>query len=143
MFCGLLLSSCVDMDLSPKDSPSEASVWSDPTMAEQVVTGVYKNLNHIPNDPYNMWMDLFTGMMDRDANWSNFGILRWGTWKDDKYFQFNAGTAANPVMEYNGLRQMWGQATYHYLWGGDHYNLWPIPLNEIQMNPNIKQNPGW
>ena len=46
-------------------------------------------------------------------------------------------------MEYNGLRQMWGQATYHYLWGGDHYNLWPIPLNEIQMNPNIKQNPGW
>ena len=75
MFCGLLLSSCVDMDLSPKDSPSEASVWSDPTMAEQVVTGVYKNLNHIPNDPYNMWMDLFTGMMDRDANWSNFGIL--------------------------------------------------------------------
>ena len=99
MFCGLLLSSCVDMDLSPKDSPSEASVWSDPTMAEQVVTGVYKNLNHIPNDPYNMWMDLFTGMMDRDANWSNFDILRWGTWKDDKYFQFNAGSAANPVME--------------------------------------------
>ena len=75
MFCGLLLSSCVDMDLSPKDSPSEASVWSDPTMAEQVVTGVYKNLNHIPNDPYNMWMNLFTGIMDRDANWSNFGIL--------------------------------------------------------------------
>ena len=72
-----------------------------------------------------------------------FDILRWGTWKDDKYFQFNAGSAANPVMEYNGLRQMWGQATYHYLWGGDHYNLWPIPLNEIQMNPNIKQNPGW
>ena len=53
-----------------------------------------------------MWMNLFTGLMDRDANWSNFGILRWGTWKDDKYFQFNAGTAANPVMEYNGLRQM-------------------------------------
>lgn len=90
-----------------------------------------------------MWMDLFTGMMDRDANWSNFGILRWGTWKDDKYFQFNAGSAANPVMEYNGLRQIWGQATDHYLWGGDHYNLWPIPLNEIQMNPNIQQNPGW
>ena len=65
------------------------------------------------------------------------------TWKDDKYFQFNAGSAANPVMEYNGLRQIWGQATYHYLWGGDDYNLWPIPLNEIQMNPNIQQNPGW
>ena len=90
-----------------------------------------------------MWMNLFTGLMDRDANWSNFDILRWGTWKDDKYFQFNAGTAANPVMEYNGLRHMWGQATYHYLWVGDYYNLWPIPLNEIQMNPNIQQNPGW
>ena len=71
-----------------------------------MLIGVYKNLNHIPNDPYNMWMNLFTGIMDRDANWSNFGILRWGTWKDDKYFQFNAGTAANPVMEYNGLRQI-------------------------------------
>ncbi|MGN0232499.1 MAG: RagB/SusD family nutrient uptake outer membrane protein [Muribaculaceae bacterium] len=21
--------------------------------------------------------------------------------------------------------------------------MWPIPLNEIQMNPNIQQNPGW
>ena len=43
----------------------------------------------------------------------------------------------------NGLRQVWGQATYHYAWGGDHYWLYPIPYNETQMNPNMEQNPGW
>jgi hypothetical protein len=21
--------------------------------------------------------------------------------------------------------------------------LWPLPLNEISLNPNLKQNPGW
>lgn len=24
-----------------------------------------------------------------------------------------------------------------------HYDLWPIPIHEINANPNLKQNPGW
>lgn len=65
--------------------------------------------------------------------------LRWKTWKDKKFFTYDD----NGTQVVNGLRQVWGQATYHYAWGGDHYWLYPIPYNEIQMNPNIVQNPGW
>ena len=25
----------------------------------------------------------------------------------------------------------------------DYYYLYPIPLNQMVLNPNIKQNPGW
>ena len=65
--------------------------------------------------------------------------LRWKTWKDKKFFTYDD----NGTQVVNGLRQVWGQATYHYAWGGDHYWLYPIPYNETQMNPNIVQNPGW
>ena len=72
---GLLLAGCVDMDLPPKNQPSEGEVWSDATMAQQTVTGLYNGLNHLYDDGYNMWFDCFSSIMDRDANWSNFGML--------------------------------------------------------------------
>ena len=43
----------------------------------------------------------------------------------------------------NGLRQVWGTPTYTYTWGGDQYWSLPIPIREIQMNPNMQQTPGW
>ncbi|WP_456088669.1 RagB/SusD family nutrient uptake outer membrane protein [Parabacteroides sp.] len=72
---GLFLAGCVDMDLTPKNQPSEGEVWADATMAEQTVTGLYNGLNHLYNDNYNMWFDCFSATMDRDANWRNFGML--------------------------------------------------------------------
>lgn len=81
---GLLLSGCVDMDLTPKNQPSEGEVWIDATMAEQTVTGIYNGLNHLYNDNYNMWFDCFSSVMDRDANWRNFGMLfGWQTTSGD------------------------------------------------------------
>ena len=68
-----------------------------------------------------------------------FDELRWKTWKDKKFATYDD----NGKQVVNGLRQVWGQATYHYAWGGDHYWLYPIPYNETQMNPNMEQNPGW
>ena len=71
---GLFFTGCVDMDLTPKNQPSEGEVWADATMAEQTVTGLYNGLNHLYNDNYNMWFDCFSAVMDRDANWRNFGM---------------------------------------------------------------------
>jgi hypothetical protein len=60
-----------------------------------------------------------------------FDELRWKTWKDKAFF------------EGNGMREVWGLATYTYRWVGDQNWLWPIPLVEMQMNENLTQNPGW
>ena len=38
---GLFFTGCVDMDLTPKNQPSEGEVWADATMAEQTVTTLY------------------------------------------------------------------------------------------------------
>jgi len=63
-----------------------------------------------------------------------FDELRWGTWKEKKFFT-NAG-----------LKEVWGtlvggssQDTYL----GDYVQVWPIPVIECQMNPNLVQNEGW
>ena len=61
---GLFFTGCVDMDLTPKNQPSEGEVWADATMAEQTVTGLYNGLNHLYNDNYNMWFDCFSAVMD-------------------------------------------------------------------------------
>lgn len=63
-----------------------------------------------------------------------FDELRWNTWKDQK-FNGGDGTA--------GMKEMWGTLTYSYTWGGDQYNVWPIPKKEIDMNINLQQNSGW
>jgi tetratricopeptide (TPR) repeat protein len=60
-----------------------------------------------------------------------FDELRWGTWKEKKFFPGS------------GLKQIWGTTTYSYRWVGDHLWTWPIPASEMQMNSNLTQNPGW
>jgi len=57
--------------------------------------------------------------------------LRWKTWKD-KVFQTG-----------NGKKQIWGDNVSNYAYKGDFLYTWPIPSGEIQMNPNLVQNPGW
>ena len=61
-----------------------------------------------------------------------FNELRWGTWKAKT---FDSGM--------DGMREIWGLATYNYRWLGDHNWIWPIPAYEMEMNPNLTQNPGW
>jgi SusD family. len=58
--------------------------------------------------------------------------LRWRTWKDKK-FRDNT----------NGLKQLWGTATYTYSWLGDKCWTWPIPASEREKNKNLSQNEGW
>ena len=62
---------------------------------------------------------------------SYFDELRWGTLKE-KVFTANGG-----------VNQVWGGITVPYVWKGDYITTWPIPQTEIEMNPNLKQNPGW
>ena len=64
-------------------------------------------------------------------NHTYFNELRWKTWKDKKFFPGN------------GMREIWGLATYTYTWVGDQNWTWPIPATERQMNSNLTQNPGW
>jgi len=56
--------------------------------------------------------------------------LRWKTWKDRKFYTGNG---------------LWGilGVRYQYEWVGDQNWVWPIPAAEMQMNPNLTQNPGW
>ena len=61
-----------------------------------------------------------------------FDELRWGTWKDKVFLN---GTA--------GLKQIWGQVTQGYIYGGDYYQTWAIPVTECEMNSNLTQNTGW
>ncbi len=60
-----------------------------------------------------------------------FDEIRWKTWEESKFFKGS------------GLKQIWGELQYEYNWGGDFYYDWAIPRVEIEMNDNIKQNPGW
>jgi hypothetical protein len=73
---------------------------------------------------------------ERRVEFPNEGInyfdeLRWRTWKDK---MFPAGA---------GVKQIWGQNTNNYAYGGDYLYTWPIPQVEIERNPNLKQNEGW
>jgi hypothetical protein len=60
-----------------------------------------------------------------------FDELRWGTWKNKKFYSGN------------GLMEVWGNATYTYVWGGDYILTWAIPASEMEKNSNLKQNEGW
>lgn len=62
-----------------------------------------------------------------------FDELRWGTLKESKYNGGNSG----------GRKSWWGSINAEYRWEGDHFLTWPAPTKETQMNPNIKQTPGW
>lgn len=60
-----------------------------------------------------------------------FDEMRWGTWKETKFFK---GA---------GLKQIWGQVQYNYTWAGDYLYNWAVPKSEIQINSNLTQNTGW
>lgn len=60
-----------------------------------------------------------------------FDELRWGTWKESKF-----GPAA-------GCKQIWGTNTIDYVYGGNHYTTWPVPLTEVQKNSNLAPTEGW
>lgn len=64
---------------------------------------------------------------------SYFDELRWGTYKESKY---NGGISA-------GRKSWWGSINAGYRWPGDYILIWPAPLDETQMNSNIKQTAGW
>ncbi|MGX5690859.1 RagB/SusD family nutrient uptake outer membrane protein [Arcticibacter tournemirensis] len=73
---------------------------------------------------------------ERRVEFPNEGInyfdeLRWKTWKE-KVFYPGAGK-----------KQVWGTNVSDYSYKGDFLYTWPIPVSEIQMNPNLVQNPGW
>ena len=63
-----------------------------------------------------------------------FDELRWKTLKESKY-DGGSNTA--------GRKSWWGSVEAEYRWRGDHFMTWPAPTAETQMNPNIKQTPGW
>lgn len=65
-----------------------------------------------------------------------FDEIRWRTWKDLKFYKDKEG-------KMNGRREVWGSPLFTYSWGGDQYWSLPIPAREMQMNPNMEQNPGW
>ena len=60
-----------------------------------------------------------------------FDELRWGTWKEKKFY------------EGNGLMEVWGNTTYSYMWGGDYLWKWAVPASEMEKNSNLVQNEGW
>lgn len=62
-----------------------------------------------------------------------FDELRWGTIYNDVY--------ANN----NGTKKPWGSVISPYTWqfGSSTTYVWPIPLSELQINPNLKQTPGY
>ena len=89
------LTACVDLDLSPNNAPSEGNVWNSASMAEQTIAGVYNRLyEDYTADPNKGWFDMWSSIMDIDANWtagyhflhanntptSDFGSERW--WKN-------------------------------------------------------------
>lgn len=55
-----------------------------------------------------------------------FDELRWGTWAEKKFIK-NAG-----------LKEIWGAMENSYTYGGEQYNVWPIPRSEREMNSNLK-----
>ncbi len=164
---GLLLSGCVDMDLTPKNQPSEGEVWNDATMAEQTVTGIYNGLNHLYNDNYNMWFDCFASVMDRDANWRNFGMLfGWQTtsgdgpgwiWHDNYKFIIRANdvianlpsvdgisdaTKARLVAECRVLRVYW-YYQLNVLFGGVPYYTEPIKNIDEAQGSRLTKTQMW
>lgn len=62
---------------------------------------------------------------------SLFDEMRWGTWKDSKFY---AG---------NGVKEVWGNVTTPYNWRGDYAYTWAIPKLEVEKNPALVQNSGW
>ncbi|MCD8183782.1 MAG: RagB/SusD family nutrient uptake outer membrane protein, partial [Bacteroides sp.] len=59
-----------------------------------------------------------------------FDEMRWGTWKQSKFFNGS------------GLKQVWGELEYDYDWYRDFLYTWPVPRKEREMNPNLTLDPS-
>lgn len=164
VFC---FSGCVDMDLSPKNQPSENEVWNNAIMAEQTVTGVYSGLNAIVSDSYNMWFDCFSSVMDRDANWRNFGMLfGWQTtsgegptwiWHDNYKYIIRANDVISHLSEIVGIQEatksklvaecIFLRAYWYYqlniVFGGVPYYTEPIKNIEEAAGERLSQTDVW
>lgn len=76
-------------------------------------------------------------------------LLRWKTAEIElpkailgpKYFQAEMPLVTNPVLDANGniILEAASKRGFNVQRG----YLWPIPTNEIALNPNLTQNPGW
>ncbi|HCO68798.1 MAG TPA: RagB/SusD family nutrient uptake outer membrane protein [Dysgonomonas sp.] len=61
-----------------------------------------------------------------------FDEMRWRTWKEMK-FERNKGTQG-----------VWGNFIRTYAWPTtNNLYIWPVPLAEVQRNPNLTPTPGW
>lgn len=63
-----------------------------------------------------------------------FDEMRWFTIKETKFSQVCAQHAW-------GGTESTGSTTYR--WIGDQWYTWPVPKSEIELNPEMKQTPGW
>ena len=63
-------------------------------------------------------------------------LVRWG---DAKSAMGNQGKEV-PAFTTSGIQWNWQNTVYGFQ---DKNNLLPIPLKELELNPNMEQNPGW
>ena len=63
-------------------------------------------------------------------------LVRWG---DAKSMMGNQGKEV-PAFTTDGIQWNWQNTVYGFQ---DKHMLLPIPLKELELNPNIQQNPGW
>lgn len=63
-----------------------------------------------------------------------FDEMRWKTLKETKYSQ------VNPQHVWGGTENTGGTT---YQWPGDFFYTWPVPKNEVELNPNLTKTPGW
>lgn len=61
-----------------------------------------------------------------------FDEIRWGTYKDTKF----QGSSS-------GLKAWWGNVITSKWYWKDYMTVWPMPLIEVQRNPNLEKTPGW
>ena len=61
-----------------------------------------------------------------------FDELRWGTWKQNKFYTGN------------GAKEIWGTVIAPYTYQGDYTQTWPIPTSVVQIsNGVVTETPGW
>lgn len=75
-----------------------------------------------------------------------FKELRWGA---DYWISKVFGTNAKPGIDPNqlngaaGMTEIWGTKRYTTNFLGSYIYKWAVPQEEIERNPNLKQNDGW
>jgi hypothetical protein len=76
-------------------------------------------------------------------------LLRWKTAEielpksvlGNYYFKQQFGTVVTPLLDPNGFILLQNSSLRSFNPSRDY--LWPFPINEMALNPNLKQNPNW